>query len=365
MSGQNGIIDADPPWKDILEQYFRQFIAFFFPAIDSDIDWEQGYTFLDKEFQKINLDAQVGRKTVDKLVRVSLRNDTEMWALIHVEIQGSVESDFAERMFVYNYRIFERFHRHAVSLVVLTDARKSWKPERYRFSQWGYEIQLRFPVVKLLEYACRWEELEASTNPFALVVMTHLKRLETRKDPQNRLEWKLSLVKRLYQKGYDRQDIIRMFQFIDWMMNLPKELETQFSENLARTEEELNMPYVTSIERIGIEKGRLMGFEEGIEKGLQKGIEKGIEKGLQKGIEKGLQKGIREGLQKGMKKGIEQGALKNAREAVIEALKARFTKVPRTLTSAIRNIDDRHVLKTLLRKAVTVASLEDFRALLT
>ncbi|WP_028325303.1 hypothetical protein [Desulfatirhabdium butyrativorans] len=360
MSARHDVVDADPPWKDILEQYFRQFIAFFFPSIDPDIDWEQGYTFLDKEFQKITLDAEVGRKTVDKLVRVSLRNGAEVWALIHVEVQGSAESDFAERMYVYSYRLFERFHRHAVSLVVLTDARKRWKPECYRFAQWGYEIQLRFPVVKLLEYASCWEDLETSANPFALVVMTHLKSVETRKAPKDRLEWKLSLVKGLYHRGYDRQDIIRLFHFIDWMMTLPRELEVQFSESLARTEEGLNMPYVTSIERIGIEKGRLMGFEEGIEKGLQKGIEKG----LQKGIEKGLQKGIREGLQKGIRTGIEKGELKNAREAVIEALRARFEKVPAPLTSVIRKIDDRSVLKTLLRKAVTVGSLEDFRGCL-
>jgi hypothetical protein len=333
MSEPNAAIDADPPWKEILEQYFPQFIAFFFPAIDSEIDWGQGYTFLDKEFQKIVLDASIGRKTVDKLVRVSLRDGADIWALIHVEVQGSSERDFAERMYIYSYRLFERYHRHAVSLVVLTDFRKRWKPEHYRFSRWGYQIELRFPVVKLLEYAPLWEEMEVSTNPFALVVMTHLKSLETRKDPQYRLQWKLSLIRGLYQKGYDRQDIVRLFHFIDWMMKLPMELEIQFSETLAQTEEELNMPYVTSIERIGIEKGRRLGFQEGIEKGLQKGIEKGIEK----------------------------GAMKNARQSVIEALEARFEKIPRTLTSTIRKIDDMDVLKTLLKKAVTVGSLKEFR----
>ena len=32
-----------------MERFLPQFIAFFFPTIDGDIDWQQGYQFLDKE----------------------------------------------------------------------------------------------------------------------------------------------------------------------------------------------------------------------------------------------------------------------------------------------------------------------------
>ena len=34
--------DYDSPWKDILETYFRQFLAFFFPLIEKDLNWEKG-----------------------------------------------------------------------------------------------------------------------------------------------------------------------------------------------------------------------------------------------------------------------------------------------------------------------------------
>lgn len=120
-------MDADPPWKDILERYFVQFIEFFFPHIFSEIDWERGHEFLDKELQKIMRSSKTGRRTVDKLVKVRLKDGSEIWALIHVEIQGKSDSGFAKRMYVYNYRLFDKHDKKIVSLAVLTDDRKSWK----------------------------------------------------------------------------------------------------------------------------------------------------------------------------------------------------------------------------------------------
>ncbi len=53
--------DYDGAWKEALEVYFPQFMAFFFPDAHDDINWEVGYEFLDKELQKIgqDLDAKL------------------------------------------------------------------------------------------------------------------------------------------------------------------------------------------------------------------------------------------------------------------------------------------------------------------
>ena len=73
-------------------------------------------------------------------------------------------------MFVYNYRIFDRYKRPVASLAILTDDRPSWRPDRYGYAIWGCEMGLRFPVAKLTDYAKRWPELEQSDNPFASAV---------------------------------------------------------------------------------------------------------------------------------------------------------------------------------------------------
>jgi hypothetical protein len=64
--------DLDSPWKDILRAYFPQAIQFFFPNTAALVDWEQPYEFLDKEFQSIARDAEVGRRYADQLVKVWL-----------------------------------------------------------------------------------------------------------------------------------------------------------------------------------------------------------------------------------------------------------------------------------------------------
>jgi hypothetical protein len=84
------------------------------------------------------------------------------------------------------------------------------------------------------------------------------------------LNWKLNLAKRLYRQGFGRQDIIELFRFIDWVMVLPECLENRFSEQLMKYEEEKKMPYVTSIEKIGIRKGIQEGIHLSIRKPLLK-----------------------------------------------------------------------------------------------
>jgi hypothetical protein len=59
--------DYDSPWKQALEKYFQAFMAFFFPRAHADINWESGYSFLDKELEKVVRDAELGKRLADKL----------------------------------------------------------------------------------------------------------------------------------------------------------------------------------------------------------------------------------------------------------------------------------------------------------
>src|SRR5207248_10602115 len=99
----------------------------------------------------------------------------ECWLLIHIEVQGQPEAGFAERMFVYNYRAYDLYNRPVVSLAVLCDAQPQWRPDRFTYERWGCTMGIVFPVVKLLDYAERGDELERSTNPFAAIVLAHVK----------------------------------------------------------------------------------------------------------------------------------------------------------------------------------------------
>ncbi len=247
----------DSPWKQILESYFPQFMAFFFPEAYSQIDWDRGFDFLDAELQQITLEADTGKRIVDKLVKVYLKNGKEQWIAAHVEIQNQKENEFSERVFIYFARLRDKFRRKVASFAVLGDTDKNWRPQAFGEETLGCGVQFYFPIVKLVDWKKRKEELEASHNPFAMVVQAHLVAQATKdnKSQERRRKRKFLLMKIMYEQGYPRQEIIDLFRFIDWVLTLPPELAKSFRNELIAYEGEKNMPYITSIERDGEARG--------------------------------------------------------------------------------------------------------------
>jgi hypothetical protein len=147
--------------------------------------------------------------------------------------------------------------------------------------------------------------------------MAHLKTKATRGKPQERQQWKWNLVRRLFERGYDQDDIRKLFRLVDWMMTLPNELQQSFEEQVRRYQEERQMPLLSRMEL------------------------------------------------RAMQRGVEQGALQTARESVLEVLEIRFEVVPPELIEAIDEIEDTSVLKQLLRQAIALDSLEEFQQLLS
>jgi hypothetical protein len=71
----------------------------------------------------------------------------------------------------------------------------------------------------------------------------------------------------LYDRGLDRQDILNLYKFIDWLMLLPKGLEKTLWNELKIFEEERKVTYVTTGERIGFEQGMQQGVQQGVQQG--------------------------------------------------------------------------------------------------
>jgi hypothetical protein len=305
--------DYDSPWKTIIERYFEDFMAFFFPKAYAAINWEKGYTFLDKELQQVVREAETGPRRVDKLVQVTPNGSAESaWVLIHVEVQGQRDNDFPERIYIYNYRLYDRYQRHVASLAILSDTNPNWRPQSFGYELFGCRVSLDFPAVKLLDYGERWAILEANPNPFAVVVMAHLQTQRTQQQPAERYAAKLKLAQMLYRRGYKRRDVLELFRFIDWLLTLPDDLEQQFRVELEQIEAEGKMEYVTSIERLAKAEGRQ----------------------------------------------------ENAKEMIADLLQVRFGLLTDSLIDQLNQIEDLDKLKALHRKAIRVDSLFAFEQLL-
>lgn len=63
----------------------------------------------------------------------------------------------------------------------------------------------------------------------------------TANDPETRLDWKFSRARRLFERGYGRQQVVALYRFIDWMMLLPVELEQEYDRRVDAYREEKKM----------------------------------------------------------------------------------------------------------------------------
>ncbi|MBF0437770.1 MAG: hypothetical protein HQL93_01480 [Magnetococcales bacterium] len=247
----------DVPWKDILEAYLPDFLEFFLPVAFAEIDWSRGFEFLNTEFARISRDADIGDRRMDKLVKVWRFDGKEFWVLIHIEIQGDRKTNFASGMYVFQYRAYDLYHVPVVGLAILADEELGWRPTEFGYEMWGTKQSYQFTSVKLLDYS--EIELEQSTNPFAIVTLAHLHAKKTKHRTEDRYMVKRRMIFRLYRRGFSRNHVIDIFNFIDWVMHLPKELDDRLNAEILEYEESQKMPYISSMERFLEERGEKKG----------------------------------------------------------------------------------------------------------
>lgn len=259
----------DSSWRKIIDKLLPDFLAQYFREIYLAIDFAKGFEFLDKELQKILPQVDdTDKRVVDKLVKVFLRDGSEKWLLIHIEIQGYRETDFPARVFQCYYRIYDHFGKDLISVALLTDEDPKFRENVYEISRLGFRLHFEFPVVKLLDYRDKWTELERDSNPFAIATMAFLKTVETQGNDQERYQWKKHFLRELYRRGLDRETILALYDFIGVVMALPPPKDYELYEELNQTTEEKHMSILAIAERKGREEGR----EEGLLLGLREMI---------------------------------------------------------------------------------------------
>jgi hypothetical protein len=320
--------EFDVAWKEALEWFFEPFLSFFFPTPHGSIDWSRTCEFLDKELQQIVPEAATGHGTVDKLVKVWTPAGQEAWVLVHVEVQSQPDNTFAERMYRYNHRLQDKYGRMPVSLAILGDERANWRPDTHGDGLWGCEVRFTFPTVKLVDYKDEEAALEANPNPFAAITLAHLKSQETKNDPADRYDWKMRLVKGLYDRGFNKLQMRRLFRLIDWVIKLSRAQHARFKDELDRFEQEKQMPLLSPTEELWREDAINEGKAEGKAQGMAQGKAQGMTQGI---------------------------------EAILDI---RFGAEGLALMSRVRQIADPAILEQLLRASRTASNLDTFRAML-
>ncbi|GBF54509.1 hypothetical protein N0824_02377 [Microcystis sp. 0824] len=77
-------------------------------------------------------------------MKVWLLDNQEIWLLIHIEVQSQYDLKFPQRMFIYNYRAFDLYHKPVISLAILGDESRSWRPDFYQYGLGGSQVRVDF-----------------------------------------------------------------------------------------------------------------------------------------------------------------------------------------------------------------------------
>ena len=287
--------EYDIPWKEILDVHLRDFLHLCFPDIHEGIDWSFTIENREQELPKLFPNSLSPGRVADKLFRARYKEDAQSVSfMIHAEVQVARQPDFSNRMFTSYYRILDKFNEPVVCIGILGDSSRSWRPDLWESDLLGCHLRFEYPVVKLQDFADSIDHLRASPNP-AIVIASHLQAQVTTNNAEDRFRFKVELVRGLYEKGWGPDEVRRLYRFIDWVMDLPPELDLEFKDVLNEIERENNMPYVTSVERLAKLEGRLEGKLEGRIEGKLEGILEGKVEGRIEGKIEGKLEGRIEG----------------------------------------------------------------------
>ena len=254
-------------WKSILEDIFDDFLKFFFPNAETLFDLEKGFEYLDQELEQLfppEADTFTTRY-MDKLVKVHCRSGAEAWLLVDIEVQGYRDETFPDRMFTYYYRIWDKYCKPITAFAILTNNCRHFLPTQFEQACLGTSVCFRFNSYKVLDQS--EEELEASDNPFAQVVLAVKLDLTGKRYSSTELyRLKISLAKRLLRRDFSKKKIAKLLHFLKLYVHLGNdELSEEFNAEMSRTINPNPLPMTIEEAVIYIEK------EEAKEKGIAQG----------------------------------------------------------------------------------------------
>lgn len=268
--------DYDAAWKTVLEAFEQEIVELLFPEIYEKVNWEIESESLDNELLEIQKEIFTKEETKkvisDKIIKVKLKDNESKILFIHVEVQSyfSKEQVFAERMFRYFYRIWDKFrykyedYSDIVGSVIYTYRGSMGKDKNYVY---------KLPNLKedILTYNFRTIDVESlkleninDNNPLKLVFKIAKRLLETGASDKEIFIAKVELFNELvnYKKVRTMGQRKALTYFLEYLFLIQdSELSKEFKEVKDRIGggAEMSIDEIREIylEEKGIEKGKI------------------------------------------------------------------------------------------------------------
>jgi hypothetical protein len=213
--------DSDSPWKELLEQNLRETLAFFFPEIHAELDWEKDFEVLRQELLPI---VPPGEKRIaDVVVKAFSTSGDDR--LLHGEVQGQKEPGFERRIHIYNSRIEDKEGIPVISFALLLDDDPAWRPDHYEATLCGKTRYLEFHAAKIIDWLGKEDVLKAHPNPVGLFVLAQLASMRTKKNDEARADAKVEMILLLQERFADEGERKQWYRYLDWLLSLPREYD--------------------------------------------------------------------------------------------------------------------------------------------
>jgi Domain of unknown function (DUF4351) len=244
--------DHDHVFKELLGEFFPEFIDLFFPQVSEYLDRQS----IEYQPQEIFADLTEGDTYEADVVVKARFLGQDSFFIIHLEHQGIFGRDFDKRMFNYFAQLHRIYQLPVYPIVIFShrspreDGDRTYKVE---FPDW--EV-LRFNYRAIRLNHLNWQEYAQLRNPVASALMAKMKIKR-----QDRPRVKLECLKQMAQLQLNPAQTKMVSGFVDTYLRLEGQEEQAFQAELDR---------IDPSEKGGVMEVVTSWMEQGIEQGAQR-----------------------------------------------------------------------------------------------
>jgi hypothetical protein len=234
------VVNIDGNIKEAMDEFFEDWLAFFFPDIHPHVDFTTKPIALEQEFQSIIAFASGKKKIVDKLYQVtmkpvlktvkggkaSVQKPVKEVILLHTEAETSPKSTFTRRVFLYAAVAIAKYSKRLTALVIYTG--KKVPKNRNFFEMLFHGTLLRYVFNAYVIAEQKEEDLIKSDNIFALIILAIKYVIDSPNDYAKRFGFKKKLFELLLERDYPLDKRRKLMLFVKEILRLPTELEQDF-----------------------------------------------------------------------------------------------------------------------------------------
>lgn len=257
-------IDHDRLLKELLTNFFREFMEAFFPQADRLLD----YSYLEFLTQEVFTDVTAGeKKYIDILVKTRLLGE-EGYVLVHVEPQAKKSKNFSRRMFRYFARLYLKYDMRILPIAVLSHGTRKKEPHTFEIT-FPFQKVLEFNFLQLHLKRHNWMEYLKKDNPAAAALMSCMDYRE-----EEKVKLKIEFLKMILRMRLDPARMQLLIGFFETYIKLSLQDEELVQRKLA---EELPPKEVSEMTEI-LTSYHLRGREEGREEGKKEALQRTLMK---------------------------------------------------------------------------------------